>query len=201
MSFTPCSTACELWAILTPHRSSRGRISLAISKALHLQCFGDYGTFLCGMALPDQPRSQAARRGPFATHGYPDLWKRVSGGGKVAVEVSRFAPDGRGKTIRVTDSSASELSGWSLPSFIDVSQRSSIVEMLKPPQHYPFLPGSYELGPVLYGVSMDMENRNVLSHTRNNPEANRHNEWFEVPPSGEFGLWEYSGRMFRRYGR
>ncbi|KAF9781132.1 kinase-like domain-containing protein [Thelephora terrestris] len=92
---------------------------------------------------------------PFATRGYTDLWKRDLNGGKVAVKALRFGPDDDRSMI--TKRFCKEILLW---------------KILNHPNILPF-----------YGISMNpkqfcmvspwMENGNVLSYTRRNPEANR----------------------------
>lgn len=92
---------------------------------------------------------------PFATRGYTDLWKRDWNGRKVAVKALRFGPDDdRSKT---TKRFCKEVLLW---------------KRLNHPNILPFHGAAVNQNQFCM-VSPWMENGNVLSYTRKNPDANR----------------------------
>ncbi|KAF9781243.1 kinase-like domain-containing protein [Thelephora terrestris] len=98
---------------------------------------------------------RAKEEAPFASRGYVDLWKLDWDGRKVAVRTLRFGPgDDRSET---TMRFCKEVLLWKL---------------LDHPNVLPFHGAS--MGPDQYRMVFPwMENGNVLSYTRKNPEANR----------------------------
>ena len=113
---------------------------------------------------------------PFATRGFTDLWKRDWDGRKVAVKVLRFAPDDdRSKTIKVTASLVSRPIRVTWGTNLH-SQRFCkevlLWKRLNNPNLLTFC-GASTVQNQFCMVHPWMENGNVLSYTRKNPEANR----------------------------
>ena len=110
------------------------------------------------------------------TGGFTNLWKRDWDGRKVAVKVLRFAPDDdRSKTIKVTALLASRPIRVTWGAHLHLQRFCKEVLLWKRLNH-PNLLTFYGASTVQNQFCMIhpwMENGNILSYTRKNPEANR----------------------------
>ena len=160
---------------------------------------------------------------PFATRGFTDLWRRDWNGKKVAVKALRFAPDDdRNKTIKVIALLVGPISEIAHGTHVRFQRFCKEVLLWRRLNHENIL--------TFYGASTNqnqfsmvcpwMENGNVLSYTRKNPEANRlrlvsigetqsvaksnsnciiadrRGEWSQVPPQDEFSARKHQRGMF-----
>jgi len=113
---------------------------------------------------------------PFATHGYTDLWKRDLNGGKFAIKALRFHPDDDsreatqvttfsvGRSLRIPRGSHHHLQRF--------CKEVLLWKRLNHPNILAFHGASVNQNRLCI-VSLWMENGDVVSYTRKNPEANR----------------------------
>jgi len=159
---------------------------------------------------------------PFATHGYTDLWKRDLNGRKFAVKALRFHPDDDSReATQVATFSVGQSLRTPRGAYRHLQRFCKEVLLWKRLNHPNVLAfhGASMKQHQLCIVSPWMDNGNVVSYTRNNPEANRLrlvstdgrltgkesdsrclaadrcHEWSQVPSSDGLGTWGRSRGM------